>query len=1061
MASANAPAHRSLYGVRSTAPNQSQPHTPPRSPHVLSGSYGSPSAVRAEDDFVLIEIGSRFIRAGFAGDPSPKAVEFWGPEKQRRVGDLGAWQLQQQTAKDTWAADYEIWRFNLRDFDLDLFQHRLDRLLRDAFTRCLLIDSRPRRMGLVLDPAVPIPLLSAVLDTLFNNFQTPIVSLLSCPTMSAVAAGVRSALVVDMGWRETVVTSVYEYREVRTTRSIRGGRLLLDGLYDLLRSLLPAGEAEGKGKRLVSFDECEDIMCRIIWCRTCAAKSPRRQSAQLDTVEEQDESDNVEEQADSQMEIALRSTDPPTTLSFPFGKLADLCDDTFFNGSSLPDDNEFPIHLLIYNHLLQLPMDVRAVCMSRLMFTGGCSDILGIKGRIVDEVTSMVEAKGWVPVKGKGFEQARNKRSSQRWSDSTSLAAFENSGGGGGDEQETEEEDDPVEAKIWRNRPVTRPLQGQLRAIHSLGPWAGASLACHLKMVATATIDRDQWQQQGATGASRPSDVDSKAQQRQSGLLRTGGGGGGGGGSGGGGGGHHGNWTLGVWGVMLKLQVATKPRTGRSISRPSSAPKPILDMMHIRKNPKLYEDTCRERRYDSLANNANRIVELYQQLAKLRREGHSLRGRSKVLGRILAEPSATGFYDVNKMMKMMKKKRERDDDECEEKEEVEEEILTREQILSECRDIKTSLVTIEQGEATIESEIEHLALQIPNLHDEATPLNRKRIKQINYVLRPDPTKSLSHLEIGSRLGIIDFASAASASGWGWYYLIGRGAQLENALVQYAITTATERGYVQVSVPSLVYSHIASACGFRPRDHNEKQQFYSVDQSQEDVERGVPGRCLAGTSEIPLAAMKTDTTLAYEDLPIRHVAVSRCYRAEAGARGTNTKGLYRVHEFTKVELFAWLAPDWVTARFMLDEMIAIQLDILEKLGLNCRVVIMPASDLGASAAFKIDIEAYFPSRASRSRKEDDVDAWGEVTSASICTDYQTRRLGTRVRLPLDEKQLSWPYTINATALAVPRVLAALLEYGWDEASNTVIVPECLRPWMANRLIGRPNSPLSQM
>ncbi|PFH56010.1 hypothetical protein XA68_17201 [Ophiocordyceps unilateralis] len=568
MASGNAAAHRSLYSIRSTAPAQSQPHTPPRSPHVITASYGSPSAVRADDDFVLIEIGSRFIRAGFAGDSSPKAVLGWGPEQQRRVGDFGAWHRHATSAvTGAWADSYQIWRFDLRDFDLDLFQHRLDRLLRDAFTRCLLIDSRPRKMGLVLDPAVPIPLLSAVLDTLFNNFQAPFVSLLSSPTMSAVAAGVRSALVIDMGWAETVVTSVYEYREVKSTRSIRGGRLLLDGLYDLLRSSLVGGEAENKDdkegndgsdevRRILSFDECEDIMYRLMWCRTSASKSPRRQSAQLDTVEEQDESDAETAQTSNQMEIPLRSTDPPTTLKLPFGKLADLCDDSFFGVSCSPcsfDDHELPVHMLVYHHLLQLPMDVRAVCMSRLMFTGGCSDILGVKGRIVDEVTSMVETRGWAPVTGKGYEQIRDKHhnkaqrhsgNSQRWSDS-SLAASES----GGEEHETvasesattEASEDPVEAKIWRNRPVTQQFQGQLRAIHSLGPWAGASLACHLKMPATATIDREQWLQQGANGASRPSDVDSKAQQRQSmgagGLMRAGGG-------------HHGNWTLGVWGAL-------------------------------------------------------------------------------------------------------------------------------------------------------------------------------------------------------------------------------------------------------------------------------------------------------------------------------------------------------------------------------------------------------------------------------------------------------------------------------------------------------------------------------
>ncbi|KAF4587643.1 Actin-like protein [Ophiocordyceps camponoti-floridani] len=788
MATGNAPAHRSLYGIRPTPSTQSQPHTPTRSSHVLPSSYGSPSTVRADDDFVLVEIGSRFVRAGFAGDSSPKAVLGWSPEQQRRVGDFGAWEGKGPVlTTDVWAGDYEIWRFDLRGFDLDLFQHRLDRLLRDAFTRFLLIDSRPRKMGLVIDPAVPIPLLSAVLDTLFNNFQAPVVSLLSSPTMSAVAAGVRSALVVDMGWAETVVTSVYEYREVKTTRSIRGGSRLLDGLYNLLRSLLePESEATDDGRRVVGFDECEDVMCRLMWCRGLASKSPRRLSAQLDTVEEQDESgDETAQTFSRQMEIPLRSTDPPTTVNIPFAKLADVCDDCFFDGSSPPssfDDHELPVHLLVYQHLLQLPMDVRAVCMSRLMFTGGCSETLGLKGRIVDEVTTMVETRGWAPVTGKAYEQTRSKRStnkqarrlsgsSQRWSADSSQAAPSEPGedvettpsesGMTTSTTATEVASDPVEAKISRNRPRTRQFQGELRAIQSLGGWAGASLACHVKMAATATMDREQWLQQGAGGASRPGDVDGKAQQR------------------------HG-----------------------------------------------------------------------------------------------------------------------------------------------------------------------------------------------------------------------------------------------------------RGYKLVSPPTLVYEHMVSACGYRPRDQNDETQIYKLANSS-------PARCLTGTAEIPLAAMQAASTLPLDSLPRKHAAVSRCYRAEAGARGAQSKGLYRVHEFHKVELFAWCPPLFSTARAVLDEMVEMQIEILRDLGLHCRILAMPCSDLGASASFKIDIEAFFPSRADNHDK-----GWGEVTSASICTDYQTRRLATRVRLPVKDgkEQISFPFTVNATAVAVPRVLAAVLETCWDEKEECVVVPECLRRYM---------------
>ncbi|KAK5989081.1 Actin-related 10-like protein [Cladobotryum mycophilum] len=560
MASTPGPAlaHRNVANIRA-APNQGQtgttPSTPPRN---APATYGSPSTIRADDDFLIIEIGSRFMRVGFAGDNLPKAVLTFGPESQRRAGDFRDWQRHGEPDLNVWAEDHEIWQCNMRETELGLIHDRLDRLLRDAFTRCLLIDSRPRRAGLVLDSAVPIPLLSAVLDLLFKGFQAPMISLMSAATMTTVAAGIRSALVIDMGWKETVVTSVYECREVKCTRTVRGGKFLHAQLYKTLRKLL-TGKDEDDGKRVISFTECEDIMHRLMWCRPSAYKSAQRQrqreSAQLDTVVEQDESE-----AKLITSIPLRSTAPAKTIEISFDEIANICDDTFFDTSVAPttfDDHEVPIHLLVYQHLVQLPIDVRAVCMSRLILTGGCSNILGIKERVVDEVTSMVNRKGWANVSGKNVEETRNSQFSDRRASSrsagsqatatttTTTAAVSETG----EEQEfsgpssiaTQIDADPIEAKVARHRPKTEPIQGQFRTIHSLGPWAGASLVCQLKVPAMATIDRELWLQQGASGASRPSEVDIKAQQRQSmgtgGFIR-------------GSGGHHTNWTLGTWGSI-------------------------------------------------------------------------------------------------------------------------------------------------------------------------------------------------------------------------------------------------------------------------------------------------------------------------------------------------------------------------------------------------------------------------------------------------------------------------------------------------------------------------------
>lgn len=466
-------------------------------------------------------------------------------------------------------------------------------------------------------------------------------------------------------------------------------------------------------------------------------------------------------------------------------------------------------------------------------------------------------------------------------------------------------------------------------------------------------------------------------------------------------------------------------------SRPTIAPKAVIDIKHIRQHPTLYEQNCLDRNYKTQSTYPARIIQLFDQWQARQREGRALRERSNLLRRELANPSATrddqdaGLQDLRAQ--------------------------SRETILAEARDLKERLAGIEEDEASLTSEMQHLAAAIPNLTSEATPLGHEPLvlSYINEHPEDHPAASdrvwRSHVHIGAELGLLDFAGAATTSGWGWYYLLNEAAELEQALVAYALATASRAGWARVSAPSVVYGHIAGACGFQPRDANGEQQIYGIAQSQADADRGRPELVLAGTAEIPIAGMKADSALEESELPTRRVGVSRCFRAEAGARGVDTKGLYRVHEFTKVELFAWTEPNESAAAETFNEMVDMQTEIMESLGLHCRVLEMPSEDLGASATRKCDIEAFFPSRRDRN------DGWGEVTSASICTDYQTRRLATRVRV---NGKMTYPWTVNGTAMAVPRVLAALLENGWNESEMTVTIPEVLRPWMDGKeKIGR--------
>lgn len=469
-------------------------------------------------------------------------------------------------------------------------------------------------------------------------------------------------------------------------------------------------------------------------------------------------------------------------------------------------------------------------------------------------------------------------------------------------------------------------------------------------------------------------------------------------------------------------------RADAESSQISIAPRIQIDVKAIRQNAALYAQNALERNYKIQSTYPSLIKELMEtQWQDLQTRTRATRERANKVKKLLSAPGNNSNPDDEEMGQLRQ--------------------MSREQLFAEALKSKQAVLAIEAEEKEIMSKVDGMALAIPNLTSSETP--RGDFNVVGYINEhPEPEvkdtdKALrnqkSHTYIGNELGLLDFAGAGTTSGWGWYYLLNEAADLEQALIQYALSVARKRGWGVVSPPSMVYSHIAAACGFQPRDQNGEQQVYGIQQSESDKGRK-PELSLAGTAEIPLAGMKANSTLEEADMPLKRVAVSRCYRAEAGARGLDTKGLYRVHEFTKVEMFAWTLPDIELATSIFDEMLSIQIEILTSLGLHCRILEMPSTDLGASAYRKKDIEAYFPSR----REKDE--GWGEVTSTSICTDYQSRRLATKVSLKSKGGKLTFPYTVNGTALAVPRVLAAILENGWDLEKKSVRVPECLWPWM---------------
>ena len=438
------------------------------------------------------------------------------------------------------------------------------------------------------------------------------------------------------------------------------------------------------------------------------------------------------------------------------------------------------------------------------------------------------------------------------------------------------------------------------------------------------------------------------------------------------------------------------------------------DLKAIRSNPDVFTKSCVARRWDTLADFPRQIIALHEQWVAL---NTALAPKQKLL-KIYGDQLAS--LNRNKRSVVGEETRQRT-------------------LQDNARRDSDEIKKLQIEAARLLNQIQSLASQLPNLVSRHTPQDDKPkvLKYLNPDGKPkDHLTKRDHVKIAADFRLIDFAAAATTSGWGWYFLKNEADALEDALVRYAKKRATTHGFSRMGPPSMTYSHIASGCGYRPRDQNGEQQTYSIQQTEEDSANGVPQHMLTATAEIPLAGMMANRTFNQKQLPCRFVGASRCYRAEAGARGARTKGLYRVHEFTKVEMFGWTMPG--EEQEVMDRMMGVQKEILESLGLHCRVLEMPATDLGASAARKQDIEVYFPSRDLAGIDE----GWGEVTSTSICNDYQSRRLDTRVQR---KTSLDYVSTVNGTALAVPRVLAALLEYGWQQ-DGTIAIPRVLHPYM---------------
>jgi seryl-tRNA synthetase len=358
------------------------------------------------------------------------------------------------------------------------------------------------------------------------------------------------------------------------------------------------------------------------------------------------------------------------------------------------------------------------------------------------------------------------------------------------------------------------------------------------------------------------------------------------------------------------------------------------------------------------------------------------------------------------------------------------------EILSRSKELKNTITQVETHYAEVEASLLEEALYIPNLTYPGTPIGDESCSNILETIGSCPRFTFTpkdHMDLAKLHDWIDFEKAASVTGSQFYYLRKQAAQMELALAHYAMQKAMADGFTPVIVPDLVRSSVLNACGYRPR--GDATQIYALAPPHSEL-------CLVGTAEIPLAGMYMDGLLPKTSLPMYMVAFSHCFRAEAGARGKESKGLFRVHQFSKVELFAITTKDQSDEAFQ--KIINMQKKIVIDLELHARLLEMPTEELGLSAYRKIDIEAWMPGKG----------IFGEISSASHCTDFQSRRLNIRYKNEFGENQ--FVHTLNGTACAIPRTIISIMEQH-QQADGSIRLPGMLQSLIGNdRLIGFPRS-----
>lgn len=357
-------------------------------------------------------------------------------------------------------------------------------------------------------------------------------------------------------------------------------------------------------------------------------------------------------------------------------------------------------------------------------------------------------------------------------------------------------------------------------------------------------------------------------------------------------------------------------------------------------------------------------------------------------------------------------------------------------LIARGKELRQQVSDNEQELRKVEDELRSLQSRVPNMSHPDAPVGKseddsKTLRSHGEIPKFE-FKPLDHVQIAENLDLIDFEAGARVTGHGFYFLKNEAVLLEQALIQFALEKLRAAGFTLHSTPDLARDEVLEGIGFLPR--GPEAQVYSIQDSD---------LSLVATAEITLGGSLKDQVLDVADLPIRMAGVSHCFRTEAGAHGRATRGIYRVHQFAKVEMFAFTRPETDASNSFLDEIVSIEEELFQQMGIPYRVIDTCTGDLGGPAYRKFDLEAWMPGRGEAGE-------YGEVTSASNCTDYQARRLGIRCKSP-NVKGTRYVHTLNGTAIAVSRALIAILE-NYQQTDGTIVVPEVLRKWVGIDRIG---------